>query len=1081
MTITALLDTVSGWSFRHRLFVAVVLAALALVALDRLRQAPLDVLPDLAGPRVVVYGEWPGRAPDLVEEQVTAPLAGALQGAPGAHSVRGHSLFGLSLIHVLLDDDADAPEARAGIEQLLREATHRLPEGVVPAMAPETHGAGPILQYVLEDRGGRYDAAQLRGLQETTIRPALLAVPGVAEVASIGGVEQQYLVQLDPNRLAALGLSLGDVARAVRDANAEAGTRLLELAGREFVLRGRGQARTPADLEDGVVTVNADGTPIRLGDVASVRLAPNRRRTAADLDGEGDAVGGIVTMRAGALAPDVSQALQRRIATLALPGTVRLVPTYDRAAPLRESRATLRAVLVRQIAIVALASVVLFLHVGAAVAVLLLTAVPLALALSLCHALGMPLNLVTFGGCTIAFATLTVAALIQVEGAYARLARESLNPHRQKMLLAACRELASSLTLALLLVAVGFLPLLALGGAAGRLFAPLAWQGFVPLLLAALGLVVVAPALLHWTLSGRVLVDAENPILRWFGRGYLPLVRGLLPRPRLAVALLLALPLLTVPVARRLGTELLPTFAEGALLILPTTLPGISVDETRRALAAQNRVIKGFPEVAAVHARAGIDGMIDSAQFDRGETIVTLRPRREWPLQDLPRWYSGWLPEAFRPLLREFWPERRPRLPAELMRDLAAALRLPGYRFAITTPLRAGQDRSLGDMRTPIGVKVFGPDIATIERLSLVLEEVLRAVPGTRGTFAERHSGREYIDITPDRDALGRYGLTVRDVLDVAETAVGGMPVATVFDGRARYAVNLGFAADYRADPETLRRLLVSVPAGERPRQFDPADAFRPVAPTVPLATLAQVRIASGPPLLRSENGVPVGYVWVDLDSPRRDPLRWVAAARKLVAAQLTLPPEYRLEWTGQQELLAAQAARLGFATLPAAALMLGLVLLALGSPARLLLLAPPLLGSWCGGLWLLALLGQHVSVPVLFGGVAATGCALLLGMKAIVQLDRACAGARTLAEISAAVASGCTASLRPVLASALIIVLGLWPLLRNPATGADLFAHFAAPLVGGIALAALATLLLLPPQYLIWRRRQLARPAAAP
>ncbi len=707
------------------------------------------------------------------------------------------------------------------LEQLGR-VQQILPPDVSPVLGPDASGVGWVFQYVLEDASGQLDLAELRELQDFTVRPALQAVSGVAEVASLGGFERQYQIILDPNELAAYGLSPGDVTRAVQSANSEVGARVLELAGREYVLRGRGYVKTLADIEASVVSVGAGGNPIRVRDVARVKFGPEIRRGAADYNARGEAVGGIVVMRIGSNALEVNQGVKQAIAGLTLPEGVRVVPTYDRSELIVGAIDTLKATLIEEGIIIFLICVVFLFHVRSAlVAMIVLPLSVLTTFIALRH-LGLTANIMSLGGIAIAVGELADAVIVLIENAHVRLAAGGRDADRKRIIVDACKEVGRPVFFSLLLITVSFLPIFTLAGQAGRLFAPLAYTKTIAMFAAAILSITLAPPLMVLFLRGRFRTEDENPtsrVLRWL---YRPAVRFVVRFRVLVVAIAFLVVAGTVPMFLRLGSEFMPPLDEGSLLVMPTTFPGISIEQARQALTAQHRIIMSFPEVASVHGKAGrAETATDPAQLDMNESSVALKPRDQWPTAFERRWHSG-APEWVKVPLRWLWPEQRARTIDELSRDLDAALRMPGYQMSISPPIRTRIDMLTTGVRTPVGVKVFGGDLAEIERLSILLEGLLREIPGTRSTFAERQTGREYIDIVPDREAVGRYGLSVRDIHDVVEAAIGGMPVSTVIAGRSRFSINLRYAADYRADPEALRNILIPVPISESVAEVEP-------------------------------------------------------------------------------------------------------------------------------------------------------------------------------------------------------------------------------------------------------------------
>ena len=799
-------------SVRHRWVVFGIVLVMSLWAVDSVRKTPLDALPDLSDPQVIIYTEWMGRSPDLVEDQITYPLVRALQSTPGIATVRGYSMFGMSFTYAIFADGTDIYWARTRVLEQLGRVQQLLPPDVSPTLGPDASGLGWVYQYVLKDSSGQLDLAELRALQDFTVRPALQAVTGVAEVASLGGFERQYQIVVDPERLVGFGLTLTDVTRSVRDANAEVGARVLELAGREYVLRGRGYVKTLADLEQSVVAVGAGGTPIRLGDVASVRFGPEIRRGAADWNGTGEAVGGIVVMRIGSNALQVIQALEADIATLRLPDGVSLIATYDRSELILGSVNTLKNTLIQQAVVVTIICLVFLFHARSALIVMIVLPLSILMSFIGIRYLGLSSNIMSLGGIAIAIGELADAVIVLIENAHVRLAAAPPESDRKQVIVDACKEVGRPIFFSLMLITVSFLPIFTLAGQAGKLFTPLAYTKTFAMFAAAILSITLAPPLMVLLLRGRFRTEATNPVSRILSTLYRPIAVLVVRFRIIVVALAVLLMLVTVPVFQRLGSEFMPPLDEGSLLVMPTTFPGIAIEEARRALTMQNRIIMSFPEVASVHGKAGrAETATDPAQLDMIESVIALHPRDAWPTTYSARWYSTVAPDWMKWALRPVWPEQRARTLAELSRDLDAALQMPGYQMAIAPPIRTRIDMLSTGVRTPVGIKVFGDDLNEIERISVDLEGMLREVPGTRSTFAERQTGREYIDITPNRDAIARYGLTVRDVQDVVEAAVGGMTVSTAIAGRARFSINLRYAADQRADPQALRRILVPV------------------------------------------------------------------------------------------------------------------------------------------------------------------------------------------------------------------------------------------------------------------------------
>jgi Cu(I)/Ag(I) efflux system membrane protein CusA/SilA len=1126
-------------SVRHKWVVFGVVLLLALFAANSARKTPLDALPDISDPQVIIFSEWMGRSPDLVEDQITYPLVRALQSTPGVQTVRGYSMFGMSFTYALFGEGTDIYWARTRVLEQLGRVQQLLPPGVSPTLGPDASGVGWVYQYVLKDSTGRMDLAELRALQDFTVRPALQAVAGVAEVASVGGFERQYQIVIDPDKLVGFGLTVTDITRSVRDANAEVGARVLELAGREYVLRGRGYVKALKDLEQSVVTVGPGGTPIRLGDVASVGFGPEIRRGAADWNGTGEAVGGIVVMRIGSNALQVIRALQAEIATLRLPDGVRLIPTYDRSELILGSVETLTDTLIQQAVIVTIICLIFLFHARSALVVMIVLPLSVLMSFIGIRYLGLSSNIMSLGGIAIAIGELGDAVIVLIENAHVRLASAPPGSDRRRIIVDACKEVGRPIFFSLLLITISFLPIFTLAGQAGRLFMPLAYTKTFAMFAAAMLSITLAPPLMVLLLRGRFRTEATNPVSRLLSAVYRPIAVLVVRYRVLVVAAAVVLMAATVPTFQRLGSEFMPPLDEGSLLVMPTTFPGIAIEEARRALSAQDRIIMQFPEIASVHGKAGrAETATDPAQLDMIESVITLRPRAGWPTRYTPRWYSTTAPDWLKRGLRRVWPEQQSRTLAELSRDLDIALRMPGYQMAIAPPIRTRIDMLTTGVRTPVGIKVFGEDLKEIERISVALEGMLRQVPGTRSTFAERQTGREYVDIVPNREAIARYGLTVRDVQDVVEAAVGGMPVSTAIAGRARFSINLRYAADQRSDPQALRRILVPVQAtgsatdlggsntgagsstqaggmvtssaggtgggmgsmggGGRPAASggtsaglaappmggfatspDVMEQGRQPGAAVPLGQLADVRVTTGPPMIKDENGVLVGYVFADIDQTQRDLGGWVDGAKAVVASQLALPAGYRLQWTGQYEFLAEMEARLRYVIPLTLVLVVALLYLSMRGWPQTFLVLSSLPFAVAGSVWLLAFMHYNLSTAVWVGLIAVAGVAAETGIVMVVYLDESFT--RYMREgriqkpedVDAAVVEGAAARVRPLIMTVATTVLGLLPLLWESGVGADVSARTAAPVVGGLWSCMLLTLLVLPAAYAMWRRHQ--------
>lgn len=1123
-----MVERIIEWSSKHPLAIFALTVLLALWAFRSIQETPLDAIPDLSDPQVIVFTEWMGRSPDLVEDQITYPLVRALRSTPGGvEVVRGYSMFGMSFVYVVFDTDVDIYWARTRVNEILPRVA--LPPGVTPQLGPDASGNGWVYEYVVVDHSGNLDAAQLRSLQDYTIGLALQAVDGVSEVASVGGFERQYQVIVNPNRLAAFGVSVGDVRRAVSEANSEVGARVLELAGREYVLRGRGYVGSLDDIESSVVTIGAGGTPIRVGDVARVSFGPDIRRGAADWNGQGEVVGGIVVMRDGSNALEVIDAVEQRIAELPLPEGVEILPAYDRSELIEGSIDTMVETVVVEGVIVALLALFFLFHARSALVVVAVIPLAILAAFIPMHQLGLTANIMSLAGIAIAVGELEDASTTLVEHANVRLAEAGPGADRRAIIIAACKEVGRPTFYALLVLTVSFIPILTLTGQAGRLFQPLAYSFVFATFAAAILSVTLVPPLMLLVLRGKFRTEASNPIHRVLTRMYRPVVRLVIRARWLMVVLaLVALGSSVVP-ALRLGSEFMPPLDEGSLLVMPVTFPGISIETARKVMRDQDEIIASFDEVATVFGKAGrAETATDPAQLEMIETVITLRPRDEWPLIESERWWSG-APDWSAPALRVLWPDQRPRTSAELANDIAAATATPGYQMAVAPPIRTRIDMLTTGVRTPVGIKVFGEDLDEIERISVDLERMLRDVPGTRSTFAERQSGREYIDVTPNREAIARYGLTVRQVHDVVEASIGGMSVSTIIDGRARYSVNVRFGADHRADVAALRSILVPVRAGTSPTSVsgasggsgsssmgssstivaedmgggmgggsvpaptvapggssegapDSSRAFAMPRPAVPLGELADIRVVTGPPMIRDEDGVLVGYVYADIDLAQRDLGGWVKDAKALVDEQLDLPAGNRLAWTGQYEFMEEMQDRMMWVVPLALCLVIALVRFAMRGWGQTLLVLTSLPFALVGSVWLLYLEQYNLSTAVWVGLIAVIGIAQETGILMIEALDesvdrRLRANAMmTVPDLDEAIVDGASRRARPLAMSVSSTVLGLLPLMWESGPGADVSARIAAPLIGGLWTCMILTLLVLPAAYAIWTRHRLRR-----
>jgi Cu(I)/Ag(I) efflux system membrane protein CusA/SilA len=1081
--------SVIAFSARNRAFVLLGVAALAVIAVWALRQIRLDALPDLSDSQVIIYSKW-DRSPDIVEDQVTYPIVTALLGAPKVKAVRGYSDFGFSYVYVIFQDGTDLYWARSRVLEYLSKIQSRLPDGVQTELGPDATGVGWVYQYALVDRSGKHSLDELRSYQDWTLRYALQSVPGVAEVAAIGGFVKQYQITVDPNRLASYGLPLDQVVEAIRRSNNEVGGRLLEGSGAEYMVRGRGYARHPEDFEQIVLKVGPAGVPVLLRDVARVELGPEMRRGVSDLDGLGDHVGGIVVMRHGENALNVIKRVKAKIEEIqpGMPAGVEVVPTYDRADLITRALGTLRHELVIEMIIVALVILLFLWHVPSATVPILTIPISVLLAFIPMYFLGVTVNIMSLAGIAISIGVLVDGAIVEVENAYNRLHRwqaEGRKGDFHQVRLEALQEVGPSVFFSLLVIAVAFLPIFALVDQEGRLFKPLAISKNLAMAIAALLAVTLDPALRmmftrmdpftfrpRWLarLASAVAVgtyhpEERHPVSRAIARVYEPACRFVLRRPWAVILGALALVAVSLPLYFRLGSEFMPPLAEGTILYMPTTLPGVSVAQASDLLQRQDRVLEGFPEVERVFGKAGrADTSTDPAPFSMVETTVVLKPESAW--RPKARWYSAWAPGWMKPAFRPFWPDHVSM--EELIDEMDRELRAPGVTNAWTMPIKGRIDMLSTGVRTPIGIKVFGSDLQEIERTGETLEGLLRKIPGTRSVYAERVAGGNFLDIVPRRDQLARYGLTIEQLQTVIATAIGGENVTTTIEGRERYPVNVRYPRELRDDPARLARVLIATPAGAQ----------------VPLAQVADLQIVRGPAMLRDENGFLAGYVYVDVAG--RDIGGYVEEAKRLVRDHLALPTGQSLQWSGQYENMVRVRERLKVVVPVTLVLIFVLLYANTRSPfkAIVVMLAVPF--SAVGAIWLFHLLDYNVSIAAWVGMIALLGLDAETGVFMLLFLDLSYDEAkregrlRTLADLDEAIIHGAVKRARPKMMTVCAAFMGLLPILWSTAAGADVMKRIAAPMIGGLVTSFLLELLVYPAIYKIWKRRTEMRGVAA-
>ncbi len=1062
-----MINRIIDLSARHRVAIVLVALAGALGGWWSLRHIPLDALPDLSDTQVIVYAQW-DRSPDIIEDQVTYPIVTSLVGAPRVKAVRGVSDFGAAYIYVVFEEGTDIYWARSRTSEYLNPALSRLPEGVRTEIGPDANGLGWIYQYALVDESGTQSLADLRSIQDWYLRYHLKSVRGVADVATVGGYVRQYQVNVDPNRLRARNLPIRRVVDAVRGGNAEAGGRLIEFGGTEYMVRGRGYARTVADFENVVLSTDDGGTPVRVKDIGTVTLGPDMRRGTADLDGMGEAVSGIVIMRHGENALDVITRVRARLHDIeaGLPRGVKVVSVYDRADLIQRAVANLRGTLIEIMITVALVVVLFLWHIPSALIPIVTIPISVLIAFIPFRLFGFSANIMSLGGIAIAVGALVDASIVVVEQTHKKLEiwhRGGRQEDHESVILSAVKEVGGPSFFALLVIAVSFLPVLTMEAEEGRLFTPLAYTKTLCMVVAALLTITLDPALRLLIMRyGRIRSEEQHPISRVLMRIYEPVVRWSLRRTGWVLAGAAALILATVPAYLKLGSEFMPPLDEGTLFYMPSTMPGISIGDAQRLLQTTDRVLASFPEVEHVLGKAGrADTPTDPAPLSMLETVITLRPQSEW--RSVPTWYSSWAPAWLKPLLRRVTRDHLSR--EELVAEMDRALSLPGVSNAWTMPVQARTAMLTTGIRTPLGLKISGADVAEIDRLGAEIATLLPRVRGTRSVFAERSGGGSFLDVQWNREELARFGLGMDEAQSLVQNAIGGENVTTTIDGRERYPVNVRLLQDFRSDVESLGRLPVAASDGAR---------------QIPLSQVATIVPRPGPSMLRNEDGLLTGYVYIDLAG--RDPESYVAEARPLLARHLTLPPGYAVSWSGQYEAIQRVRARLTIIVPITLACIALLLYINTGSMAKTMMVALAVPFSAVGAIWFLYALGYNMSVGVWVGLIALVGVDAETGVFMLLYLDLAHAQAQregrlnTIADLREAITHGAARRLRPKVMTVATMFLGLVPIMWAAGTGSDVMKRIAAPMIGGIFTSFLLELVIYPPLYLLWKARSLPR-----
>ena len=1027
-----------AWSARNLLLVFFGAGFAAAAGIYALAHLPLDAIPDLSDTQVIVYTEYPGQAPQVIEDQVTYPLTTAMLTVPRSKVVRGFSFFGVSFVYVIFEDGTDIYWARSRVLEFLNGATARLPTGVTPTIGPDATGVGWVYQYAVMSK--ELNLSDTRAIQDWNLKFALAKAEGVTEIASVGGFVKQYNVILDPQRMRDLGITMQKMRDAIRASNADVGGRTVELSEFEYVIRGKGYLKGINDLGN-IVLKTSNGTPVLLRDVARVELGPDERRGITELNGEGEVASGIVLQRFGVNALDVIENVKKRFKEIAssLPKSVEIVAVYDRSNLINAAIETLKRTLLEECIIVALVCIVFLLHFRSAVVAIIMLPVGILMAFGAMKLLGVGANIMSLGGIAIAIGAMIDAAIVMIENAHKHLERAEPGRLRIDVLIEAASEVGPALFFSLLIITVSFMPIFTLESQEGRLFSPLAFTKTFSMAAAALLSITLVPALMIVFVRGRIVPEHKNPINRLLIWIYRPVIKAVMRAKVLVIALSLVVLAVTVWPARQLGTEFMPRLNEGTLLYMPTTLPGISVTKAAELLQMQDRIIRSFPEVSSVYGKAGRAATAtDPAPSEMFETIVNLKPKEEW----------------------------RPGMTVDsLIAEMDKALQFPGVSNAWTMPIKARIDMLSTGIRTPIGVKVIGTELIEIDKLAKQIEQVLKAVPGASSAYAERGIGGYYLDVTPDRAALARYGIMVQDVQDVIATALGGQTVTTTVEGRQRFSVNMRYPRDLRDSPQAIaNNVLVPMPAGG----------------AVPLGEVAKVQPARGPTSIRTENGQLATYIYVDIRD--RDLGSYVADAKQAVQSSIQFPSGYYVMWSGQYEYLERATARLKI-VVPVTLLIIFLLLyLNFRSIADTLIVMLSLPFALVGGIWLMWWLGFNLSVAVVVGFIALAGVAAETGVVMLIYLNQALehtkarcdaeGRALTRGDLYGAVMEGAVERLRPKMMTVVAIMAGLLPIMWSTGTGSEIMQRIAVPMVGGMISSTLLTLIVIPAIYGLVKER---------
>jgi Cu(I)/Ag(I) efflux system membrane protein CusA/SilA len=1017
-----------------------------------LKKVPLDAIPDLSDAQVIIDTEWSGRSPDIMEDQITYPIVSTMVAVPRVKVVRGYSYFSHSYVYVIFEDGTDIYWARSRVLEYLSKLQGKLPGGVTPIIGPDATGVGWAYQYALTDKSGRHNLAELRSLQDWYLKYSLEAIEGVAEVASIGGHVKEYQITIDPTRLSAYGIPLMAVTNAIRNSNRDVGGRVVESNGREFMVRGKGYVKATRDIENITVGTDGRGTPILLSDIARVSLGPDMRRGIGELDGEGEAVGGIVVMRYNQNALNVIEKVKKKLQQLksSLPEGVQIVTVYDRSDLIHRAIDTLKEKLIEESAIVSLVCILFLFHFRSALVAIIMLPIAILMSFIGMKYLNLTSNIMSLGGIAIAIGAMIDAAIVmtenahkKLEGAEGGLRPPSENPFSTETIIEAAKQVGKPLFFSLLIITVSFMPVFTLEAQEGRLFKPLAFTKTFAMFSASLLSITLVPVLMVLLIRGKISPETKNPMSRLLIFLYNPIVKLAL-RFRVVTIILAIISIgASIPIFKKLGSEFMPALNEGTIFYMPTTLPGISVQEATRSLQIQDKIIKSFPEVEHVFGKIGkAETATDPAPIEMAETVVLLKPESQW---------------------------RKGVIWESLIEEMNGAMELPGWVNAWTMPIKARIDMLATGIRTPVGIKVFGPKVEMLEKIGRDIETGLIGIKGTRSVFAERASGGYYLDFEVKREEAARYGLSVENINEIIESAIGGMMVTTTVEGRERYPVSVRYPRELRTNIDALKRVLVPIPMETA---LDNSIAH------VPLGQLVNIRLKEGPGMLKSEDGMLVSYVYVDISG--RDVGSYVNEAKKVIESKVKVPPGYQLLWSGQYEHMERVKERLKLVIPLTIVIIFVLLYLNFKSVTESMIVMLSVPFALLGSFWILYLLGYNLSIAVWVGIIALAGVAAETGVVMIVYLDEAyqkrvkAGEMNTVKDLYDAVIEGAVQRVRPKMMTVTAIIAGLLPIMWSHGTGTDVMKRIAAPMIGGMITSTILTLLIIPAIYMLWKARKI-------